>query len=219
MIALLAKIQAAALLISKGRSITTCFSDRTRGATTTSSVFFKNNEAAPEFINSSENVLPLKNGEEARSPKSMISKDIKIAIVGGGIGGMVLALSLVDAGFHNIDIYESTSLGELGVGINIQPHGVRELIELGLGNELERTGIPTKEILYFHKTGQFIYEEARGLGAGYNWPQYSIHRGKLLGLLHRSVQSRLGDDRIHTGHKVINCGSSMKMVELGQSCL
>eukprot|EP00587_Corethron_hystrix_P005787 CAMPEP_0113317056 /NCGR_PEP_ID=MMETSP0010_2-20120614/12102_1 /TAXON_ID=216773 ORGANISM="Corethron hystrix, Strain 308" /NCGR_SAMPLE_ID=MMETSP0010_2 /ASSEMBLY_ACC=CAM_ASM_000155 /LENGTH=443 /DNA_ID=CAMNT_0000173931 /DNA_START=160 /DNA_END=1491 /DNA_ORIENTATION=+ /assembly_acc=CAM_ASM_000155 len=137
-----------------------------------------------------------------------ISKAIKIAIVGGGIGGMVFALSLVDAGFHNIDIYESTSLAELGVGINIQPHGVRELIELGLGDELERTGILTKEILYFHKNGQFIYGEARGLGAGYNWPQYSIHRGKLLGLLHRAVQSRLGGNRIHTDHKVINCGSS-----------
>lgn len=209
-IALLAKMQATALLIPKGRSTTTRFSDRTRGVTTTSISSFKNKDEAapePEFINGNNAMVPLEIGEEAQPPKS-ISKDTKIAIVGGGIGGMVFALSLVDAGFHNIDIYESTSLGELGVGINIQPHGVRELIELGLGDELARTGIPTKEIRYFHKNGQFIYGEARGLGAGYNWPQYSIHRGKLLGLLHRSVQLRLGDDRIHTGNKVINCGSS-----------
>eukprot|EP00581_Thalassiosira_minuscula_P032958 CAMPEP_0183777172 /NCGR_PEP_ID=MMETSP0739-20130205/48507_1 /TAXON_ID=385413 /ORGANISM="Thalassiosira miniscula, Strain CCMP1093" /LENGTH=518 /DNA_ID=CAMNT_0026019227 /DNA_START=1 /DNA_END=1557 /DNA_ORIENTATION=- len=149
--------------------------------------------------------LPFKRGDE--EPEN-IDKGIQIAIVGGGIGGMTLALSLMEAGFHNIDIYESTNLSELGVGINIQPHAVRELIELGLGEELARTGIPTKEILYFHKNGQFIYGEPRGMGAGYRWPQYSIHRGKLLGLLYRSVQSRLGKERIHAGHKVINCGSS-----------
>ena len=124
---------------------------------------------------------------------------------------MTFALSLIDAGFHNIDIYESvTKVAELGVGVNVQPSAIRELMELGLGDELERTAIPTNSILYFHRKGQLIHGEPRGKGAGYNWPQYSIHRGKLLGLLHRSVQSRLGDDRIHTGHKVINCGSSSK---------
>lgn len=137
-----------------------------------------------------------------------VDKDINIAIVGGGIGGMALALSLADAGFSNLDIFESVpTISELGVGINIQPHAIRELYELGLGEELAKTGIPTREILYYHKNGQFIYGEPRGLGAGYNWPQYSMHRGKLLGLLYRAVKSTLGEDRIHTGHKVVDCGS------------
>jgi len=140
-----------------------------------------------------------------------INKDINIAIAGGGIGGMTLALSLIDAGFHNVDIYESApNINELGVGINVQPHAIRELIELGIGDELKKTGIPTDEILYFHKNGQFIYGEPRGLRAGYKWPQYSIHRGKLLNLLYREVQSRLNGNRIHTGHEVVDCGSSSR---------
>lgn len=62
-----------------------------------------------------------------------VDKDINIAIVGGGIGGMALALSLADAGFTNLDIYESVpDILELGVGINIQPHAIRELYELSL---------------------------------------------------------------------------------------
>ena len=140
-----------------------------------------------------------------------INKDFNIVIAGGGIGGMTLALSLVDAGFHNVDIYESAPIiNDLGVGINVQPHAIRELIKLGLGDELKKTGIPTDEILYFHKKGQFIYGEPRGLGAGYKWPQYSIHRGKLLNLLYRAVRSRLNGNRIHTGHKVVDCGSSSR---------
>ena len=62
---------------------------------------------------------------------------MKIAIAGGGIGGMTLALSLVDAGLHDVDIYESApAIRELGVGINVLPHGVRELAELRLLDEL-----------------------------------------------------------------------------------
>jgi 2-polyprenyl-6-methoxyphenol hydroxylase-like FAD-dependent oxidoreductase len=55
---------------------------------------------------------------------------MKVAIVGGGIGGMALALSLVDAGIHDVAIFESApAIRELGVGINVLPHGVRELVE------------------------------------------------------------------------------------------
>ena len=86
------------------------------------------------------------------------NKDAKIVICGGGIGGMVLALALVDAGFHDIYVYESTrEIQEIGVGINIQPHAVRELIELGLGEELERVAIPTGKIQYYHLNGQVSF--------------------------------------------------------------
>lgn len=87
------------------------------------------------------------------------NKDSKIAIYGGGFGGMALALYLVDACFHYINVYESVrEIKEIGVGINIQQHAVRELIELGLCNELERVAVPTGKIQYYHMNGQvFIH--------------------------------------------------------------
>src|SRR4051812_29528052 len=106
---------------------------------------------------------------------------MKIAIVGGGIGGLTLALSLDAAGIHDVDVYESaSSIRALGVGINVQPHAVRELAELGLLDDLYAVGIPTAEWLLASKYGQRIWVEPRGLAAGYRWPQFSIHRGDLI---------------------------------------
>lgn len=132
---------------------------------------------------------------------------MKIAIVGGGIGGMTLALSLHDAGITDVDVYESTpAVQELGVGINVLPHAVRELTELGLLDGLSSVGIPTAELVFYSKHGQRIWAEARGIAAGYNWPQFSIHRGELLSVLHRAVSDRLGPTRIHSGHHLVRFG-------------
>src|ERR1700733_8644572 len=125
-------------------------------------------------------------------------RTMRIAIAGGGIGGLVLGLSLLDAGIKDVYIYESASiLKELGVGINVLPHAVRELTELGLLDELSGLGVPTAELVYYSKHGQRIWGEPRGLAAGYQWPQLSIHRGQLLGVLHRAVVERLGRQRVH----------------------
>ena len=64
-------------------------------------------------------------------------------IAGGGIGGCALALSLHAAGVDDVEVYESVGeLRELGVGINVLPHAVRELTELGLLDELDAARHP-----------------------------------------------------------------------------
>src|SRR3954451_19820322 len=132
---------------------------------------------------------------------------MKIIIVGGGIGGMALALSLHAAGIEEVDIYESaTTIRELGVGINLLPHSVRELTELGLLDTLLAVGISTAEFFYFTRRGQRIWCEPLGVAAGYRWPQISIHRGGLLGILHRAVVERLGARRVHTNHHLVRFG-------------
>ncbi len=134
---------------------------------------------------------------------------MKIAIAGGGIGGMTLALALHDAGIENVEIYESDPrISELGVGINVLPHAVRELTELGLGEQLAAVAIPTAEIVYYSSRGQRIWGEPRGLAAGYKWPQFSIHRGQLLGILHSAVAERLGLDCVRTGHHLASFGET-----------
>ncbi len=128
---------------------------------------------------------------------------MRIAVVGAGIGGSALALSLHAAGFGDIDLYEAASqVRELGVGINVLPHAARELTELGLARELDSVAVRTAELSYHNRFGQQLWIEPRGIEAGYRWPQWSIHRGHLLGVLLGAVRQRIGEHRIHLGHRV-----------------
>jgi 5-methylphenazine-1-carboxylate 1-monooxygenase len=125
-----------------------------------------------------------------------------VLIAGGGIGGLTLALSLHQIGVP-CRVFESVAaLKPLGVGINVLPHAVRELIELDLLDELDAFGVRTKELAFFSKHGKPIWSEPRGLEAGYKWPQFSIHRGKLQQILLDAVTERLGADNILTSHHV-----------------
>jgi 2-polyprenyl-6-methoxyphenol hydroxylase-like FAD-dependent oxidoreductase len=123
-----------------------------------------------------------------------------VLIAGGGIGGLTLALSLHQIGIP-ARVFESVpALKPLGVGINVLPHAVRELIELGLLDRLDAAGVRTKELAYFSKHGKPIWSEPRGLEAGYNWPQFSIHRGTLQQILLDAATMRLGAESILTSH-------------------
>lgn len=123
-----------------------------------------------------------------------------IVIIGAGIGGLVAALSLHDAGFDSITVIERVpEVKPLGVGINLLPHAVRELTELGLSDELARIGVPTAALTYYNRHGQPIWSEPRGRAAGYAWPQYSVHRGRFQMLLLDAVRARLGDGSVRLG--------------------
>src|SRR6201994_1704841 len=119
-----------------------------------------------------------------------------VLIAGGGIGGAGLGLSLHQIGVR-AKVFESVAaLKPLGVGINVLPHAVRELIELGLLEGLEAAGVATAELAYFSKRGRPIWSEPRGVTAGYKWPQFSIHRGTLQQILLETAVERLGAENI-----------------------
>ncbi|NBU45813.1 MAG: FAD-binding protein, partial [Betaproteobacteria bacterium] len=102
-----------------------------------------------------------------------------IVVVGGGIAGLAFALSLHQRGIA-CDVYESVpQVKELGVGITLLPHAMRELCALGVQPQLEAVGIENLESVFFNRFGQFIYSEPRGRHAGYPLPEIGIHRGKL----------------------------------------
>ena len=124
---------------------------------------------------------------------------MRVIIVGGGIGGLTLALSLHRAGIEAVVCEAVAGLKPLGVGINLLPHAVRELTELGLAAALAERGVPTEALIYANKFGQEIWREPRGRFAGYDWPQYSIHRGELQLLLAQTVRERLGADAVRLG--------------------
>lgn len=128
-----------------------------------------------------------------------------ILIIGGGIGGQTLALALHRTGQKfRIRIHESApTLIPLGVGINLQPHAIRELAGLGLLDALYRVGIEAKEFAFFTHNGQLVYREPCGLFAGYKFPHFSIHRGELLMVLYEAAKERIGAENIVTGQRCV----------------
>jgi 5-methylphenazine-1-carboxylate 1-monooxygenase len=128
---------------------------------------------------------------------------VKALIIGGGIGGLTTALSLAAAGIEACVCESAPQLDPLGLGINLQPNAVRELVELGLGPALAATAIPTSTLAYYNRHGQLIWSEKRGLAAGYAWPQYSIHRGELLLILREAARAAIGLENIRTGQHLL----------------
>ena len=128
---------------------------------------------------------------------------MKIGIIGAGVGGLTLALSLARKGYKDIQIFEAAGeVSELGVGINILPHAMRIMDDLGLLEELVAASVETDSLSYYTQKGQLILSDKRGINAGYSWPQISIHRGRLIHVLHQAVLRILGSENIHTRHRL-----------------
>ena len=124
----------------------------------------------------------------------------RIAIIGGGIGGLVMALQCHQRGLDCLVFEAAQRIEPLGVGINLLPHSVRILSQLGLLEPLAQTAVETAELAFFNKHGQLIWREPRGIAAGYDYPQFSVHRGELQMLLLREVERQLGRSHILMGH-------------------
>ncbi|MDV6271014.1 flavin-dependent oxidoreductase [Rhodococcus globerulus] len=120
----------------------------------------------------------------------------EVLIIGGGIGGLTLALQLEQAGVPARVLEAVPDLQPLGVGINILPHASKELWGLGLQDRLSPISVATSSSVFYNRFGQHIHSDPAGKAAGYPWPQYSIHRGKLQTMLADAVRERLGEDRL-----------------------
>ena len=126
-----------------------------------------------------------------------------VAIIGGGIAGLTLALNLHERGIA-CAVYEAVlDVKEIGVGITLLPHATRELTQLGLQPEIEAAGLETTQSVFFNRFGQKIFAEPRGRYAGYDYPEIAIHRGRLHRVLFDAAVQRLGPSRVSTGHRCV----------------
>ena len=130
-----------------------------------------------------------------------------VLIIGGGIGGLTLALELHEAGIPCRVFEAAPEIKPIGVGINILPHAQRELTRLGLEPAMAAVAVETKEAAFYNRFGQHIYSEPLGRAAGYAWPQFSIHRGDLQTVLLDAVAARIGTDRLHLGWRCTGVAS------------
>jgi 5-methylphenazine-1-carboxylate 1-monooxygenase len=138
----------------------------------------------------------------------------RVIIAGGGIGGLATALTLHQIGVPCVVFEAVREMRPLGVGINLQPNAVRELYDLGITEgELDQVGLPAREWALVGLNGNDVYSESRGRLAGYNWPQYAVHRGLFHMLLHDKVVERIGPEAVRLGARVTgyrrNAGGSV----------
>ena len=126
-----------------------------------------------------------------------------ILIAGGGIGGLTLAMMLHEQGIPALVLEAAAEIRPLGVGINTLPHSIRELVALGLLDQLDGIGIRTRKLTYMNHLGQTIWSDPRGLFAGHDVPQFSVHRGRLQAMLWREAVARLGSERVRPGHRLV----------------
>lgn len=137
-----------------------------------------------------------------------------VLIVGAGIGGLTLALELHARGIA-CRVYESApQIKAVGVGINLLPHAMGVLGELGLEPGIARVAVETAEAAFFNRFGQLIYKEALGKRAGYRTAQYSIHRGDLQAILLEAVKARLGEGRLDLGWHCTGFAEKKSSVEV-----
>ena len=129
---------------------------------------------------------------------------MKIIIAGGGIGGLVTAIGLKKQG-HEVKVFESVEeIKPLGVGINLLPHCVRVLTNLGLQDKIAKTAVETQELVYANRYGQLFWTEPRGKFAGYRWPQFSIHRGYFQMLLWEEAKQVIGAENLFTNAHLVD---------------
>ncbi|ASR55780.1 flavin-dependent oxidoreductase [Cellulomonas sp. PSBB021] len=127
----------------------------------------------------------------------------RVLVCGGGIGGLAVGLTLHQLGVPFTVLEGARELAPLGVGINLQPNAVRELGDLGIGTDaLGTIGVGVREWALVGRNGHDIHSEPRGLPAGYRWPQYALHRGRLQLLLADTLRERAGADAVRLGHRV-----------------
>ncbi len=86
-----------------------------------------------------------------------------VLVAGGGIAGLTTALTCHQLGIPDTVFEVARELRPLGLGINVQPHAVRELFDLGLDAELAAIGVETRELTLVGRDGMEVWSEPRGV--------------------------------------------------------
>jgi salicylate hydroxylase len=76
-----------------------------------------------------------------------VGSKLKVGIIGGGIGGVALAASLLQRGFEVRVFERAKGFGEVGAGIQMTPNGVKVMKALGLLDSMLKVGFLPRAIV------------------------------------------------------------------------
>jgi salicylate hydroxylase len=126
---------------------------------------------------------------------------MKIAVIGGGIGGLSAALQLLQVGL-DVHVYEQAPhIAEIGAGIQISPNASRILLRLGLRAAMDAFGTRPRAVHQLRwDDGRILQRAPLGpeVEAAFGAPYYHFHRADLVNLL----ADALPQERLHVGHKL-----------------
>jgi 5-methylphenazine-1-carboxylate 1-monooxygenase len=128
---------------------------------------------------------------------------MKVLVIGAGIGGLCLALALHKRGIECEICEQVPALRQVGVGLTLQTNAVAELVDLGLLPALDEVAIRSAHLYYLTRRGQLVWDEPRGIAAGFAAPQFFIHRGMLHNVLLNALRQRLPAGALRLGMRFI----------------
>lgn len=124
---------------------------------------------------------------------------VRVAVVGGGIGGLTAALALRSVG-ADADVYEQApALGEVGAGVALAPAGVRILERLGVADAVTRSAVPISRVDLRRSDGTSMGPPGAGPGTAGPAMGRGVYRPDLVGAL----AGALPDGALHTGHRCV----------------
>src|SRR5262245_46974806 len=120
----------------------------------------------------------------------MAKAQLRIAVIGAGLGGPATAALLQRAGYE-VKVYEqSPRFSRIGAGINLSPNVIRILDRIGVGRPLAEAGAQSSHWLSrAWNTGEVLlnYPMGDALERRYGAPYMCVHRGDFHALLIESV--------------------------------
>src|SRR6476659_3797328 len=109
---------------------------------------------------------------------------LRIAIVGGGIGGLTAALALRARGLDVTVFEQAEVMREIGAGVSIHPNAARLLKRVGLDDEVQKIGSPIRGIVLRTSLGESITTPAAPATPAFSsGREYNVHRADFLNLL------------------------------------